>query len=378
MSTLREALMASMSKSDEDTEPEAAVAAEETPEPAPEVEAETAAPAEGEQPEAECEELSPGEERDEKGRFAKPAPASAKPATDPKAAPASATAKPAAAPKDGAAAPAAPKPPQSWKANVREKWASLPPEVQAEVARREKDVAQTLQQAAQARQFAEQFSETVRPFEAMLRAENADPLRTVGSLLQTAAALRTAPPPHKAQLVANMVRAFGVDISMLDQALTAAANGNGAAPAPAQPQPRPEQFRDPRVDDLLGKLSAAEQRVATERTTRAEREVSAFAESHEFFDDVRETMADLREVAERRGVDLPLEEAYNRAIALHPEIPQVLQQREAAKAATTGKPATLRAKTAASSVRSHPTASVGKTQPTSLREQLEAAMNERE
>jgi hypothetical protein len=67
--------------------------------------------------------------------------------------------------------------------------------------------------------------------------------------------------------------------------------------------------------------------MAQERSAAAVQEFSAKAE---FLDDVREDMADLLEGAARRGVALTMEEAYDRACHMNPDIRRVLQQRESA------------------------------------------------
>jgi regulator of protease activity HflC (stomatin/prohibitin superfamily) len=85
-------------------------------------------------------------------------------------------------------------------------------------------------------------------------------------------------------------------------------------------------------------------------------------------------MADLIEVSERRGIDLSLEDAYNQACRLNPEIASVMEQRTKAQAATQAHQRTSRARRAASSVAGSP---AGKppsaNSPRSLREALEDA-----
>lgn len=333
-----------------------------------------------------------GRARDEQGRFA----AKAKP--DPKAKPGKATAKPQepaaqtkkpdaqAAPAEGQEPPKEPtapasKPPAGWGPAAREHWGKLPAEVQREVAKRERETAQVLERTAQerkqsegARQFASEIANTLRPYEAMIRAESSGPLQAIDSMFRFAHALRSAPPPHKAQLVANLVKTYGVPIEALADALE---GKPGQAPPqqyapPPQPPPQPREFRDPRLDQLLARQEQALQQ-------QYQSEMQKFAETHDFYDDVREDMASFVEIAAKRGVDLPLEEAYNRSIALHPEIQQVLKQRETVKAAATAQAATQRAKAAASSVKPHPAQAAPQASgPKDLRAQIEASWDRSE
>lgn len=368
-------------------EPEAPAAAQGDAEPEAPVEASEAEPAHAED----------GRSRDDKGRFAKGAAAQTKPAAAKKPlAPTAKTAPTAQAKPDANAAeePAKPekpeqaapagKPPAGWGPAAREQWGKLPAEVQREVAKRERETAQVLERSAQerkqaegARQLASEFVSAVRPFEAMIRAEGSNPIQAVDNLLRTAYQLRTAPPAHKAQLVAAMCKQFGVPLDALDAALA------GQAPAQGQPQAQPQQyaqptppkaqeFRDPRLDQLL-----ARQEQMLHQQYRSE--TDKFAEDHEFYADVAADMADFVEAAAKRKVDLSLEDAYNRAIALHPEIQQVIQQRAAVKSAATVQAATQRAKAAASSVKPHPAqAAPSASGPKSLRDQLKASWDHAE
>lgn len=311
--------------------------------------------------------------RDSTGRFTKTEAPAVKTATPmPKGAGVSdvspKTANATAVPAQGTSTPSAPelKAPQAWKPAAREKWAAIPPEIQAEIVRVENETKTGLREASEAKRFAQEFARTVAPYEGMIRSEGSDPLRAVSNLLQTAAALRTAPPAHKAQLVANLIQAFGVPIEALDAALV------GQAPAQAAQQGG-GQYRDPRVDQLLASLQQAQEQRSQSLSQSAAKEVAEF-QAKEFFEDVRQDVADLLEMASRRGIALSLEEAYNRALKMHPEISGVLAQREAAKSAANGNPSTQRARAAASTVKSQPSGGVMNGEgPRSLRDDILAA-----
>ena len=256
------------------------------------------------------------------------------------------------------------KAPRAWKALVREKWAALPSEVQQEVLRRESEAARGMQEAAEEKKFAKAVRDTIAPFEGMIRAEGHEPLSAVRDLLQMAHALRTAPPQHKAQLIGHLIQTFGVDIKSLDDYLAGAGQPNGAAPATTQ------AYRDPRLDSLIAEIEQAKAARAQSEATRAQAEVAAFHEKHEFFEDVRESMQKLL----RAGIASGLEDAYNQALKLHPELSEVLQQRKAAEAAKAVQASTQRALMAASSVKSRPSGSTpASTKPGTLRDDLDAA-----
>jgi len=296
---------------------------------------------------------TPAEERqrDASGKFTKPGHAAAAPTA------AQATPKPQAT--QAEAAPAAPtelKPPQNWKASAREEWAKLPRHVQEEAKRTEVEAMRVMRESAQARQFAGAFEKMVTPYRGILQGE---PLQVVGGLLQTAAVLNTAPPKQKAELLAQIIDTYGVDIAMLDAALS----GKPVEPkAQSQQAARPEQFRDPRVDEWLARQEQEQQR-------EVQRTYAEFAKGAEFLNEpwpghtrpdgspvlVRDLVANLLDASTASGIDLPLKDAYAQVISQHPEISRVLRQREEARAVATAQAATQRTRDAASSVRSQPT-----------------------
>lgn len=279
------------------------------------------------------------------------------------------------------------KAPMNWKATVREHWSKLPVEVQREVVRRESEMAMALQQSAAVRKEHEAvrqeynaFRQQIAPYEGLIRSEGSTPTATISSLLQTYGALHMAAPATKASIVANMVRTFGVDIGMLDQALSGQTTGNanqgfGSVPNHGiQHQANPQQFRDPRFDQFMSQIQAAQQQRAQAIASDAQSETSRFGEGHEFFEDVRQDMADIIEMGMRRNVKITMDEAYDRACHLRPEIRQVMQQRDAAKNAASTRVATQRSLSAASSVRSSPSNGVSvPEQPKDLYGQISAA-----
>lgn len=259
---------------------------------------------------------------------------------------------------ESVAAPAAPKykPPQGLRPTVREKWADLPETWQEEIDRLEREAKVGIQKNAEAAKFREAFQAAVQPYQAMLG--GADPVRAVSSLMQTAYALQTSPPAHKAQLVARIIKDYGVNIDEL----AAAIEGS------PQTQARPQSI-DP---DAL--LRQAEERVMkrleAERAEKAKAEaassVGKFAEEHEFFDRVRLRMSGLLQ----GGVVKDLESAYNESCWADPEVRAVLLQREKAKQASADQALTQRKAAASSSVKSQPAAEAPRPAATNMREAL--------
>jgi hypothetical protein len=308
--------------------------------------------------------------RDEAGRFAKEA-AEEKAAAEAKklASPPVPVGETPAPEKSAVPSPQIAKAPQSWKPDAREEWSKLTPRVQQEVIRREGEVQRALQESSEARQGYQKFKESVAPFENMIRAEGGEVIPAVQGLLQTAHMLRTAPAQVKAQAIARMVQNFlpgREGLELLDAALS--------GQAPQQGQQPQQQFRDPRIDQLLAEREQ-EQRAKAEAATATARQQVEEVSKEEFFEDVRQDMADLIEVARRRGVALSVKDAYNRAVGLHPEISKVVSQR-AAHAARNPVGSTARSKAASVSVKASPAvAPKGDVDAADLRASLGAAFD---
>jgi hypothetical protein len=233
-----------------------------------------------------------------------------------------------AAPVDGSTAPAAAlNAPASWKAGLREHWKTLAPDVQQEIHRREGEQAERMRENAGYRQQMERFQQTVEPYRAIIEAEGGNPIAAFNDYLKAATLLRTAPPADKAAFVAGIVQRYGIPLDALDAHLAQAIQrGPIAQPQqqyPMQQQPmQPQQFRDPRLDALLAQ---AEQAQAGQ--IRSEVESFKADGKHEFFDDVRGTMADVMDAAAKRGINMSMEDAYQRAIQIEPEVRKVMEQR---------------------------------------------------
>ena len=367
---MREALSAAY-----DAATEEPAAATETPSAAPvETPQETPAPPESAEANS-ATDGADGTERDEKGRFKSDgAKAGAAQEKDAAQLPAEGKEKPAES-KEAKAAPAAVvrRAPQSWSPSAREHWAKLPPEVQAEVDKRERETAVALQGSSDARRVADNLNQIVAPYMGFLRAERnanggvgVDPLQAINSLLSQAQVLRQGTPEVKGQTIAQWIKQFGIPLEAINTAMGFNPDGSAAA-QPTQPQPAPV---DPSAieERIMSRLAEGQQQMEYRRQAE---NVQQFSAAHEFIngDDwtsvqIRNTMAALLEAdgleqveAGRRGMEhvaLPLEEAYGRACRMHPEVSKIVSQREAAKSAEAARAASQRTRAAASSVRSQP------------------------
>lgn len=340
-------------------------------------------------PEGETQEQADQRARDEAGRFAKQPKAAKKPEVKPAAAVAAKppTVRPGVKPEAAPVPTSAPQPaepqmkaPQAWRDGAKKAWASLPEEARVEVLRREKEFSTALAGAAEDRKYAQTLRSTIAPFEAQIRAEGSTPEKAIASLLQTGMALRTAPPAHKAQLVAGLINDFGIDLNHLVQAL------QGQVPRGGPQQPSPQQI-DPnsiakQVMENITKTLGSQREAALIAQSKAvmEKELSGKAmhglDGTDYTEEIHDSMADFIESAAKRGRSISLEQAYTMAAQMHPEVSKVLERQKQAASATKKNQTTQQVRAAASSVRSSPaTTPVRSGQGMSLRESLEAAVD---
>ena len=269
--------------------------------------------------------------------------------------------------------------PQSWKPETREHWKALPAEVRGEIARREGEFARVMQETAEARRFSEAVMKTIAPYEHFIKAENANPIQAIDNLMATAARLRTGTAPELAGLVSGLIQQFGVGrfgpgfIETLDQALV----GQTPKEDPREVAMRRqlEQEIAP-VRQFMNELQQQRQQQEVMQQQAAGSEVQGFLANHEFAMDVKEDMADLIEMASKRGREMSLEEAYDRACRSHPEIGRIFQKRDQASQAASRNQVAQRARAAAVSVGGAPTPGPSGNPSADLRSTIENAFGQ--
>ena len=204
--------------------------------------------------------------------------------------------------------------PQSWKATAKTKWDTLDPEIRQEVIRREKQTTQVLNETAQARQLAQQFNQAVQPYMARLASVNAHPIAAFQELLKSDHILSTAPKAQRAQLMAKLIQDYDIDLPLLDTVLS-------GKPIADPVDSRVEQLLQQRLAPFQQLLAQQQQREQQENAQLAHTvETMATDPKYPYFARVRGDMADIIELMTKRNVPITIEQAYNKAIQLDPEI----------------------------------------------------------
>ncbi len=231
--------------------------------------------------------------RDEKGRFAPKDKVEAKPSEGAAEAPA----QPAEVTQPDPA-PAPVEAPRNFTADIKAKFAALPPEAQAivnEVEKaREAEYTRRSQEIAEYRRTADPLVEAVRPFADYLSQiapqVGQTPVGMISSILAAEYQLRTAPLPQRYQAFVQLAQQYGIDPA-------AFAGGQ----VPAQPQPT-QNYADPRLHQQLAELQ--QWRVEQQREKELQhsvQQIDAFSAEkdeagqakHPYFDRVRHVMASI-------------------------------------------------------------------------------------
>lgn len=221
--------------------------------------------------------------------------------------------------------------PSTWKPTARAEYDKLPPAIKAEIHRREADFQNGQAQLLPDAKMGAELRQVIEPYRMLIETEGGTPARAVGDLLRTAAILRTGSVQQKYGAIAQVANLYGIDLRAF-----------GAAPAGAQPvaAPQPQQFRDPRVDQMLAHQQQQDQQRASQEAANTENTVTRWMNEvdtqgkpkREYLGDVINEMSAL--VPQLRQADpsmthaQALDAAYDRAIWAHPEIRALLTQKQ--------------------------------------------------
>lgn len=225
--------------------------------------------------------------------------------------------------------------PQSWKGDAKKLWEQLPLQVRQEVARREKDVMQTMQAAAQDRNKVSAVEQAIAPHRDRIQAiYGGNPITAINNLLQFEASMTSAPMATKAQMVANMVKHFGVDVYALDSALAGQPMSEQV-----QQQSTIEQLLEQKLAPFQQFLQTQQQREQQQRQQTEQQVVSTVEQmahdaKYPYFEEVRQDMADIVEMNARRGVAISLDDAYTRAVRMNDGTFQAASVRDSTQSAT--------------------------------------------
>jgi hypothetical protein len=214
--------------------------------------------------------------------------------------------------------------PSSWKPTAKAAWSNLPPEIRAEVHRRESDFLKGQSGLLPDAHLGQEMRQVIDPYRMLIDSEGGTPARAVGDLLKTAALFRMGTQEQKQQALMQIARQFNVQMPALQS-------------ADGQPINQPTQpANDPRVDQLYQYLHGQE--MARQQQAQRETESAAEAWINEASPDGKPLRPYLDDVMSGMNVRVPqirqmnpslshkevLQQAYEQEIWANPEIRSLL------------------------------------------------------
>lgn len=251
------------------------------------------------------------------------------------------------------------KAPGTWTPAAREHWASIPIEVRQEVMKREVEVSRALSATVNARKFSQEFEQTIQPYMGFIAAEGSTPLQAVNYMMQTAALFRVGTAVQKANAVAGLIHQFGVPLEMLDSILA------GQQVQENNPASLVQREVQRALQPIMGQFQQRQQQQESQVGNQVDQELATFAADpkNEFFEDVKHTMADVIDIAVRRGEQISLTQAYERATLLTEPVRRVIETRRNAQSAQRDTQLAREAQNAAISVQPSSQANVAEATP---------------
>jgi len=265
------------------------------------------------------------------------------------------------------------KAPQSWGVAEREHWAGLPPAVQAQVAKREAEIQGVMQHAAVARNFKNEFDTGMEQYTPLFQAQNVTPMQAVAEVMNTAAGLMSGTVASKAEVAAQLIQQYEIDVQSLDTALSDKISGSNAANEPDS------NFKNYLSEQLAPMQQFMQQQQTQVQQARqndyaaAQSELQQFISNNEFAKDLLPDMNDMVTLAGQHGTDMSYQQAYDKALLLRPDIQQILAQRQGGQTAAQNNQAIQQKQNATVSIPRSGSPLANDPEPTDMRGYLEAA-----
>ena len=211
--------------------------------------------------------------------------------------------------------------PSSWKKEQQAKFASLPADIQSEIARREGDIHRGVEHYKVAAERGNTYEKAFAPFRDTIQKIGSTPEQAITGLMQTDHNLRYGSPAQKVAVIQHIIQSYGINPEWFDQQ-----NNSQANPEIGHLQNRLQQFEAQQAQQM--------QNMQEREAASLNNDIAAFAAKNEHFEAVRDRMATLLE----GNASKSLQEAYETAIWADPAIRATLlaeQQKEIrSKAAT--------------------------------------------
>jgi hypothetical protein len=233
---------------------------------------------------------------------------------------------PSATPSPGATpapTPSATEAPKTWRPEVREKWAIVPPEVQAEILKREEDMFRGLDVYKADAESGRRFGQVFAPHMNLLKQVGADPVALTTEFMNAHILLATGTPQAKQQFMRDLMQHYGVSLDPTQS--------SGDAP---YVDPSVSALRE-ELNGVKSQLSARERQEHNARQADLQRQQAEWTKNLETFANDKaneyffEVANDIAEIVRRGETDI--KKAYDMACAMNPTVRAKIIERETAQ-----------------------------------------------
>lgn len=234
------------------------------------------------------------------------------------------------------AAPAGLTPPPGWSKEARAKFSTLPPEVQASVAKREKEVSDGFAQYGEKVKSYEELDKVLAPRREAIKGFGASEAQIVNNLFQWMEGLTG---QNKVEVFKQLGNNFGIDVSSLVGKTNAAPDNTNANAQQTEIPPQLQEFMQS-IEQKFGTFEASQnaiiEREKQQRESAAAEIVTNWAKDKPHFNAVRPLMYTLLgsgTIPLKDGV-LDLDAAYEAAVYATPSVrdQHLAEKQEAAEA----------------------------------------------
>ena len=191
--------------------------------------------------------------------------------------------------------------PASWKKDYHDVWQTADPKMQEYAWQREEQMRKGVEPLISKAQFADQINEVVNPYLQTIQGMGLDTPKAVKALLEADHMLRTSNGQEKLQLFSRLAQQYGVNLNEVNF----------------------QQGVDPTIyalqnelNNVRGEVIGWKQQQEQAQNQQLLGEIEKFSSKAEHFEEARPTMIQLLQ----SGVAQTLEDAYEKAVRLDPEL----------------------------------------------------------
>jgi hypothetical protein len=191
--------------------------------------------------------------------------------------------------------------PASWKKDYHDVWQTADPRMQEYAWQREEQMRKGVEPLISKAQFADQISEVVNPYLQTIQGMGLDTPKAIKALLEADQMLRTSNGQEKLQLFGRLAQQYGVNLNEVN--------------FPQGVDPTIYALQN-ELNNVRGEVNGWKQQQEQAQNQQLLGEIEKFSSKAEHFEEARPTMIQLLQ----SGVAQTLEDAYEKAVRLDPEL----------------------------------------------------------